>query len=144
MSAFWHGRRTYEMMAAVWPAIAADAAAPALYADFARIWLDKPKLVFSRNLAEAGWNTTVMREVEKPEIDRLKARSAGDISVGGPTLAAELLRLGLVDELRMYVHPIVLGGGKPFLPPLPQPARLHLLEARTLTSEVVRLCYEVA
>src|SRR5205814_1180740 len=101
MSAFWHGRRTYELMAASWPPIAADPSAPAVYAEFARVWMDKPKLVFSRHLANAGWNTTVMRQVEKPEIEMLKAQTSGEISVGGPDLAAEFLRLGLIDELRL-------------------------------------------
>jgi dihydrofolate reductase len=81
--------------------------------EFAGIWRDMPKLVFSRTLQHAHWNTTIVRDVVPDEIRTLKAEPGGDLVLGGADLAATFLRHRLVDEYRLYVHPVVLGRGKP-------------------------------
>src|SRR5579872_5804575 len=139
MSAFLMGRRMYELLQAYWPAADADPAAPEVIIDFARIWREKPKYVFSRTLESVDPTSTLMRDVRREDIERLKA--AGDLSVGGPTLARALIELGLVDDLLMYVNPVVVGGGPRYLPPVAHPWRLALRESRRLTSGVVRLVY---
>ncbi|MDA2811400.1 dihydrofolate reductase family protein [Nocardiopsis sp. RSe5-2] len=109
--AFMSGRVGYELEVEVWPEADADPEAPAPVADFARMWREKPKYVFSRTLAEAGWNTTVVREVDPEHIRGLKELH-GDLYLGGTDLTGAFLRQGLVDELRLYVHPVLVGGGR--------------------------------
>ena len=82
-----------------------------------------------------------MRDDVVAEVARLKARPGYDMGVGGPTIAAALLRAGLVDDVRVYVQPVVLGAGLPFLPPLEGRIGLELLETRTFASDVVFLHY---
>ena len=82
-----------------------------------------------------------MRGREAEEVAALKAQPGGDLMVGGPTLAAELIRHGLVDEYRLLVHPVVLGAGTPFLPPLAARIDLQLVETRRFGSGVVYLRY---
>lgn len=141
MSAFLLGRRTYELLQAFWPTADADPDAEDVIVDFARIWREKPKYVFSRTLETVDSTATLTREVRRDDIERLKA--AGDLSVGGPGLAGALIELGLVDELLMYVNPVVLGGGTRYLPPVANPLKLELRDSRALTSGVVRLVYTV-
>src|SRR5690349_4479114 len=91
MGSFLHGRRMYELMASYWPTADQDANAPAVLADFARIWREKPKLVFSRSLDPdaVAWNTRLVRENAVEEVLRLKQLPDNDMSIGGPELAAE-------------------------------------------------------
>jgi dihydrofolate reductase len=85
--------------------------------EFARIWRDMPKIVFSRTLERADWNATVVRDVVPEEIRELKAQPGGDMALGGADLAAAFMRHDLIDEYRLYVHPIVIGRGKPLFQP---------------------------
>jgi dihydrofolate reductase len=140
--AFLNGRVTYELMAGFWPTADADPASTAPMAEFAGIWRDKPKIVFSRTLARADWNTTVAREVVPAEIARLKAEPGGDLALGGADLVATFLRLGLVDEYRVYVHPVVVGGGTPLFPP-GAALDLRLAETRAFGNGVVLLRYRL-
>jgi len=142
MSAFLLGRRMYEILQAFWPTADADPEAEDVIVDFAHIWREKPKYVFSRTLESVDATATLLREVRREEIERLKA--AGDLSVGGPGLAHALIELGLVDELLMYVNPVVLGGGTRYLPEVREPMTLRLKESRALSSGVVRLAYAVS
>lgn len=142
MGAFLEGRVTWELMARVWPTADADPATPARAAEFAPIWREMPKIVYSRTLEQAGWNTTIVREVIPEEIAALKAQPGGDMVLGGADLAATFLRLDLVDELRLYVHPVVLGRGRRFFPPSDAPLTVRLVETRTFGSGVVLLRYE--
>jgi len=142
MSAFLDGRVSYELMAEFWPTADQDPDSSAPMVDFAGIWRDMPKLVYSTTLQRAEWNTTVVRDVVPEEVRALKARPGGDMALGGAVLAAAFQRHGLVDEYRLYVHPVVLGEGRPlFAPDLP--LRLHLVEARTFGNGVVLLRYAV-
>ena len=114
--------------------------------EFARIWREMPKIVYSRTLdSEAlAWNTTVAREVVVADIERLKAEPGGDLVVGGAELAAAFIRHDLIDEYRIYVQPVLIGRGKrTFLAPDVK-ARLRLLETRVFGSGVVLLRYQRA
>ena len=90
---------------------------------------------------EVGHGARLVRDDVVAEVARLKARPGYDMGVGGPTIAAALLRAGLVDDVRVYVQPVVLGAGLPFLPPLEGRIGLELLETRTFASGVVFLHY---
>ena len=138
---FLYGRRLYELMASHWPTADADPSTPQDTVEFAQIWRQKPKVVFSRTLTEVAWNGRLVRDNVAREVADLKEQPGGDLAVGGPTLAAALIRLGLVDEYRLVVHPVVLGGGTPFFPPLDGQVQLRLLETRTFGSGVEYLRY---
>jgi dihydrofolate reductase len=135
-----YGRGLYEIMAGYWPTGDQQPDTPEYEADFARIWRLKPKLVFSRTLKSVDWNSTLTRADPVEEIGKLKQQPGGDLSVGGPGLAAPLVRASLVDEYSLYVFPVVLGGGKPYFPPLDKPLHLKLLETRKF-GEVLMLRY---
>ena len=139
---FLYGRRLYELMADYWPTADADPSAPEYIVEFSRIWKEKPKLVFSKTLEKAEWNSRLVRDVIPDEVARLKQQSGRDLDIGGPTLAATCMRLGLIDEYRLFVNPIVLGGGTPYLPPLPGRLRLRLVGTRVFGSGVTYLRYE--
>jgi dihydrofolate reductase len=141
MDAFIDGRVTYELMAAYWPAADADPDAPPTVAEFARIWREMPKLVFSRTLEHAGWNSTIVREVDPDAIRELKERSRGDLAIGGAQLAAAFREHDLIDELRLYMVPVVLGSGRPLFPPGGPRLDLRRVETRTFGNGVVLLHY---
>jgi dihydrofolate reductase len=140
MGAFLNGRVTYELMARFWPTADTDPASTAPMVEFARIWRDMPKIVFSRTLERADWNTTVVRELVPERILELKAEPGGDLALGGADLAASFMRHDLIDEYRLYVHPIVIGGGKPLFP-ADASFTLRLAETRTFGNGVVLLHY---
>ncbi|HEV8456251.1 MAG TPA: dihydrofolate reductase family protein [Gemmatimonadales bacterium] len=142
IDAFLYGRRLYELMSDFWPTADADPSAPDYVVEFARIWRDEPKVVFSTTLERVDWNSRLVRDNIAEEVTKLKAQPGKDMNVGGPTLASTLMRLGLVDEFRPVVHPVVLGGGTPFFPALDNRIGLRLVETRTFGSGVVYLRYE--
>lgn len=142
MSAFLYGRRMYETMAAFWPTADQDPSAPPYIVDFARIWKEKPKIVFSTTLDRVDWNSRLIRDDVYAEVKKLKDQPGSDLGVGGADIAATFIRLGLIDEYQLLVHPVVLGSGTPFFPPLEQQIDLRLLETRTFRSGVVYLRYE--
>jgi dihydrofolate reductase len=138
---FVYGRRLYEVMAAYWPHGASDPEATPAMVEFAQIWNPKPKVVFSSTLETVDWNSRLVRGNVGDEIERLRTEVDGEIEIGGPTLAAEVIRRGLVDEYRLVVHPVVLGAGTPFFPALDRPLALRLLETRRFASGVLYLGY---
>ncbi len=144
MSAQIEGRVVYELMAAYWPTADQDPAAPAPIREYARIWRDMPKYVFSRTLQHVDWNSTLVRDVVPADIRALAARFPGDLVLGGADLGAEFLRRDLVDEIRVYVHPVLIGRGKPLFPAGDAITPLRLLETRRFGNGVVLLHYEVA
>ncbi len=143
MSAFLYGRRMYELMSDYWPTAEADPTATPAELEFARIWKETPKIVFSRTLETVDWNGRLVRDHAAAEVARLKARPGFDMDVGGPTTAAPLIRAGLIDEYRLFVQPVILGAGTSFFPGLDDRVGLTLLETRTFGSRVVYLRYEV-
>jgi dihydrofolate reductase len=129
------GRRLYETML-VWetdPSLRerVDGAA------FADVWCALPKVVFSRTLGAVDGNARLAGGSLAEEVAAALAARGGDVEIGGAGLAAQAIGLGLVDELRMFRHPVVLGGGTPFLPPVTERLRLELVETRTFGSQVV-------
>jgi dihydrofolate reductase len=139
-AAFLEGRVTWEMMAAYWPTADGEPDQSPEVREFAPIWRDKPKYLFSRTVQEAGWNTTILRHVDRAQIAELTQRHGGELVVGGPGLAAAFSALDLIDEYRFYVHPILLGDGhRPFAGP--PTVALELEETRTFGSGVVMLRY---
>jgi dihydrofolate reductase len=139
---FLEGRGTYELMAEFWPTADQDPAATPTVVEFAQIWRDMPKVVYSRTLDRADWNATVVHEVVPAEVLALKAQPGGDLVLGGADVAAEFARNDLIDEYRLYVHPIVIGRGTPMLRPSDAKIPLQLIETHTFGNGVVMLRYE--
>jgi len=136
-----YGRRLWEVMVAYWPTADQNPAAPAYVVEFARIWRNLPKIVFSRTLDRVEGNARLAANDLAEEIGALKAQPGRDVSIGGAELAAQALRLGLVDEVRPMVQPVVLGAGRPMFPPSERSLDLDLVETRTFGSGVVYLRY---
>jgi dihydrofolate reductase len=141
---FVYGRRMYELMARFWPTADEDPSAPDYVVEFARIWKPMPKVVFSKTLERVDWNARLVRDDIAGEINRLKRLPGKDLEVGGADLASSVMRLGLIDELQLYVQPVILGGGTKMFPLLEERINLRLLETRTFRSGVVLLRYERA
>jgi dihydrofolate reductase len=139
-TAFLEGRVTWELMAGFWPTADADPDSSPEVREFAPIWREKPKYLFSRTLQEAGWNTTILREVDRAQVVAIVERHGGTLVVGGPDVAATFSALDLIDEYRFYIHPVLLGEGhRPF--PGPPSRSLLLEETRTFGSGVVMVRY---
>ena len=130
-------------MADFWPTADQDPSSPAPMVEFAGIWRDMPKIVYSRTLTSAGRNTEVVRDVVAEEVARLKEEPGGDLALGGAYLAASFRRLGLIDEYRIYVHPVLIGRGKAPFQETDTVTPLRLLESRTFGNGVVLLRYSV-
>jgi dihydrofolate reductase len=136
LGAYMLGRRLYEAMR-VWetdPSMRTDEARD----EFADVWAALPKVVFSRTLDRVEGNAT--RLAEGSVADEVAAVLAGtdrDVSIGGAGLAGQAFELGLVDELRIVRHPVVVGGGTPYLPPVTADVQLDLIETRTFETPVV-------
>jgi dihydrofolate reductase len=135
-----YGRRLYETMRP-WETLGDEPGSNEVMREFARVWKETPKIVFSRTLDEVEGNATLVREVSAEEINALKQQPGKDLAVGGAGLASSFIRLGLVDEYRLFVSPVVLGAGTPFFPALERPIGLELVEQRTFGSRVVYLRY---
>jgi dihydrofolate reductase len=108
-----------------------------LFAEFADVWSAVPKIVFSRTLDTVQGNARLARASVAEEVAAALAASDRDVEIGGAGLAAAAIGLGLVDEFRMFRNPVVVGGGTPFLPSLPEAVPLELVETRTFGSRVV-------
>src|SRR3954447_23397119 len=129
------GRRLYETML-VWetePSLRASEAGAA----FADVWSALPKVVFSRTLDSVQGNARLAEASVAEEVAAALAATDKDVSIGGAGLAARAFELGLVDELRLFRYPIVVGGGTPFLPPVTEAVPLDLVETRTFGSRVI-------
>jgi dihydrofolate reductase len=143
LGAFLYGRRMYETMAG-WQTADQDPSAPDYHLEFARIWKAKPKIVFSTTLETVGENSQLVRGDVAAEVARLKRQPGGDLGVSGPGLASTLARLDLIDEYRLVVSPVLVGGGKPYFPVLDHEVPLRLLETRTFRRGSVYLRYQRA
>ncbi|GCD97352.1 dihydrofolate reductase family protein [Embleya hyalina] len=143
MGAFLQGRVVHELMADFWPTADADPESTGPMVEFASIWRDMPKIVFSRTWERTDWNTTIKREVVPEEIMALKAEPGGDMVVGGADLAATFQRLGLIDEYVVYVYPVLIGRGRPMFRPTDHKTNLRLVENRSFGNGVALLRYQV-
>jgi dihydrofolate reductase len=141
LDASLYGRRMYELMAGYWPTADSDPSATAPIREFAQIWLATPRIVFSSTLEHVDWNSRLVRGDIEEELARLRQEFAGDMDVGGATLAASFIRRGLIDEYELLVHPVVLGSGTPFFPSLDSPIPLRLTETRVFGSGVTYIGY---
>ncbi|HUG15083.1 MAG TPA: dihydrofolate reductase family protein [Thermomicrobiales bacterium] len=136
------GRRMYETMAAYWPTADRDTSIPDYVAEYARLWRDTEKVVFSTTLERVEGNARLVRENVAEEVAALKRQPGGDMDLGGAGIAATFMQLDLIDEYRLYVHPVILGGGAPMLPAVDHRFDLRLSETRAFGSGVVMLRYE--
>jgi dihydrofolate reductase len=135
------GRHLYEAML-YWETADQDPALGADEREFAAIWQALPKVVFSRSLEEVEGNARLARDGVREEVGRLKEQVDSDLEVGGATLAADCIELDLVDEYRLFVYPVIVGGGKPYFPATRTRLELELIEARSFGSRVVYLRYQ--
>ena len=136
---YLYGRRMYEVMLAWETLNLADQ--PPVIADFAEIWRAADKIVYSKTLKTvSSARTRIDREFEPAAVRQLKAAAGRDLAIGGPALAADAFEAGLVDELHLFVAPIVVGGGKESLPDKVR-LKLELLDERRFGSGMVYLRY---
>jgi dihydrofolate reductase len=139
---FVYGRRMYEVMA-FWETAHTLADQPDYSREFAEIWQSAEKVVYSKTLeAPSTAGTRIERDFEPEAVRRMKAAAERDISVGGPDLASQAIRAGLVDEYHLFVAPIVVGGGKRSLPDDVR-VELELLDERRFGNGMVYLRYRV-
>lgn len=139
-SSYLYGRRMYEVMA-WWDGIGAQDDVPGYTRAFAAQWQAADKVVYSRTLVTAPTaRTRLEREFDPEAVAQLKALAEADIGIGGPELAGEAIRAGLVDEFHQLLAPVIVGGGKPWLPAGVR-VDLHLLAERRFGSGMVYLRY---
>src|SRR4029453_18875466 len=139
---YLYGRRMYEVMR-YWETAPTGSGEPSAGQEYAQIWNAADKIVYSKSLEQVSTaNTRLEREFDPHAIGEMKAAATRDISLGGPTLAADALRMGLVDECHLFLSPIIVGGG---LPALPDNVRLglELLDERRFGNSVVHLHYRI-
>jgi dihydrofolate reductase len=106
--------------------------------------LPSSNIVFSKTLDQVGWNSRLVRGNIADEVNQLKAQAGQNLIVGGAELAASFMQLDLIDEIWLYVRPVILGSGKPMFRPLRDTINLQLVETRTFRSGVVLLRYQKA
>jgi dihydrofolate reductase len=137
---YLYGRRMYEVMR-YWDTAQASADRHPVEMDYARIWRSADKVVYSETLETASSaKTRIERDFDPEVVRRLKAAAGSDMSIGGPDLAAQALKAGLVDECHLFVAPVVVGGGKRSLPRNVR-LELELLDERRFGSGMVYLYY---
>ena len=137
------GRRLYETML-YWETADQDQSFDDAELEWAAIWKPLPKVVFSTTLSAVQGHARLASGGLAEEIERLRAEPGeGDIAIGGAALAAEAAALGLIDEYRARVFPVLVGGGIPFFPQHERRVDLELVETRTLSSRVVYMRYRV-
>jgi dihydrofolate reductase len=134
------GRGLYEVMR-YWETAGENPSALEHELEFAGIWQEVPKIVFSKTLESVEGNARLVRDGVADEIARLKEQPGKDLAVGGAGLASSAMRLNLIDEYRLFVSPVVLGGGTPYFPVLDERLDLELVETRTFGSRVVYVRY---
>jgi dihydrofolate reductase len=139
------GRTIYETMEGFWPAARHDDTLPDYLREYGEIWTSKPKVLVSRTRTDAGHNTRVIGgdgdAIE--ELAKLRDETDGDIGVGGATLATHLLRAGLLDELLLFTHPVILGAGRSLFDGHDGPAELDLVEQGSFDEGVTLHRYAV-
>lgn len=136
-----YGRRLYELMNGFWPTAAENPAAPDFIAEYSRLWRAVPNVVFSKTLDSVDTNSRLVRDNIAEEVGRLKASTEKELGVGGPGIAAELTRLGLIDEYWLYFCPVIVGGGKPMFGDVARPLRLEMLGTERFGGGVTQVRY---
>ena len=141
LGAYVCGRRLYEAMV-VWETDP-DLRRAEASAAFADVWSALPKIVLSRTLDRVEGNARLASGPLEQVVAEVQAGTDRDVSIGGADLVHQAIGLGLLDEIRMFRNPVVLGGGTPLLPPVPEPVLLDLVETRTFAERVVYERYRV-
>lgn len=136
-----YGRGLWETMSAYWPTAESDPSATETMKEYARLWADTPKIVFSSTLDAVEGNARLVRGDIADELAKLRQEFDGDLAVGGATLASAFIRAGLVDEYRLVVHPVVIGQGTPYFPKLDRQLQLKPIESKRFESGVLYLAY---
>ncbi len=137
-----YGRKLWETMSSYWPTADQQPGATPADVEFARRWLDMPKVVFSSTEGAVDWNARLVTGDAVTEISRLKTEDGGPMDIGGATLAAAAMRAGLIDEYVIVTHPVLLGGGTPFFAALDNWVNLNLVETRNFPDGVLLTRYE--
>lgn len=144
LSLMVQGRRVYEIMDPFWPDARHDESLPDYLREYGEIWTSTPKVLVSRTRESADHNTRVIGGSDAiGQLAALRAESQGDIGVGGATLATQLLRANLLDELMLFTHPVVLGRGRPLFDEPVDPVELDLLEQQCFDDGVTLHRYAV-
>jgi dihydrofolate reductase len=138
------GRRIYELMDPFWPDARTDPTMPDYIREYGEIWTSTPKVLVSRTRTSADHNTRILGGGDAiDQLASIRAQTDGDIGVGGATLATQLLRAGLLDELLLFTHPVILGDGRPLFDELDGPLQLDLLEQGSFEAGVTLHRYAV-
>ena len=138
-----YGRTTYQLMESYWPTVLTNPNASKQSLAHAKWVEDVPKIVFSRTLNEATWNNTLLiKENISEEVQKLKQKPGKDLVIfGSPGLSADLMSMGLIDEYKFTIHPIILGNGISVFKNNSSKSKLKLIDTSTLKSGVVTLHY---
>jgi dihydrofolate reductase len=137
------GRRVYEIMDPFWPDARTDSSLPDYLREYGEIWTSMPKVLVSRTRTSADHNTRVIGDDAIEQLATIRATTDGDIGVGGATLATQLLRAGLLDELLLFTHPVILGDGRSLFDELDGQLELDLLEQASFEQGVTLHRYAV-
>lgn len=138
LSLMIQGRRVYEIMEPFWPAARTDESMPDYMREYGHIWTDAPKVLVSNSRTAAQYNTRIVGGGDAlGQLARIREETAGEIGVGGANIATQLLRHGLLDELLLFTHPVVLGSGRPLFDDLARPVQCDLLEQALFKDGVV-------
>jgi dihydrofolate reductase len=140
---YLYGRRMYDVMS-YWQTADTDPSNPAYVIEYARIWQSIPKIVFSKTLKQVGPNAKLVEDNIAEEVAKLKEQPGKDMALGGANIASTFMRLGLIDEYQIYIHPVVLRSGTPMFLSSDNKINLRLVETRTFGSGVVLLRYQPA
>jgi dihydrofolate reductase len=131
------GRVIFETMEGFWPKAAHDSSMPDFMQEYGQIWTEKPKVLLSNTRTKADYSTRIIGGPHAmAELATVITQTPGTIGVGGATVATSLLKQGLLDELLLFVHPVVLGSGRPLFDELTQPLQCDLLEQATFEDGV--------
>ncbi|WAL66714.1 dihydrofolate reductase family protein [Amycolatopsis cynarae] len=137
-----YGRKLWETMSSYWPTGDQQPNATPAEIEFARLWRDMPKVVFSSTIDKVDWNTRLVTGDAVAEITRLRAEDGGPMDIGGATLAGAAMRAGLIDEYVLVTVPVLVGGGTPFFTALDNWVNLNPVETRTFPGGVLLTRYE--
>lgn len=141
LSINFYGRRMSKAMD-YWLTAGQQPDAPETEIEYARAWQNNKRIVFSKTLTSVEGDAELRREINPEEIRSMKNQPGKDMSVGGSTLAASFIKYGLVDEFRLYIHPVSIGGGMPMFP-LHETVDLKFAESQTFSGGIVMLKYHL-
>ncbi|MBE2184734.1 MAG: dihydrofolate reductase family protein [Anaerolineae bacterium] len=138
-----YGRRLYELMNSYWPTVDQDPAVLDFEVEYGRYWKQVPNIVFSTTLKQVSGDDRLISENIAEEVEKLKAQPGRRMDAGGAELGSALINMGLVDEVGVFIHPVILGAGKKMFINIEPRRRLELLDTVRFGSGVVGLRYRV-